>query len=327
MTIQLTIIGLGQIGASLGLALSGQTNKLTRTGHDFSPLKARQVKEMGAVDKIENNLHAAVEKADVVILAVPVDEIRTTLEKISPALQPGVVVLDTSTIKNAVSDWAVDLLPEDRHFVSFMPTLNPAYLLETSSGSDAAHNDLFKNGLVLVDCPPDTESDAIKLASDLASLLGAKAMFIDRFESDGLSAFTHQAPGLLAAAFINAQLDQPGWTEGRKVAGKTFAVVTEPLMHLEEDTMLGKAAIMNRENVVRVINNVITALIELRDAVAAKDEAALTGLLKRARDGREQWWQQRQSGDWDRAVTKVEMPTGGDVMARFFGFRRKKKEK
>lgn len=326
MTVQMTIIGLGQIGASLGLALASQTQQLTRTGHDKSFTTTRQAEKIGAIDKVEHNLHAAVEKADIVVLAIPVDEIRGTLEQIAPDLQNGAVVLDMSPVKTAVTHWAVELLPEGRNFVSFMPTLNPNYLVDTGSGIDAAHDDLFKDGLIMISSPSGTDPDAVKLASDLGLLIGAQSLFSDPAELDGLAAATHSMPRMVSAAVVNALIDQPGWTEGRKLAGRAFAVATEPLMHLDETKVLGKSLILNRDNVVRVTNDVIEALVNLRNAVAAEDEETLNSLMQHALQGRETWWKQRVSHDWSHTTPPPEMPSAGDVMARFFGFRRKKKE-
>jgi prephenate dehydrogenase len=47
MTVQLTIIGLGQIGASIGLALADHTDKITRTGSDFNRRVMQQAKKLG----------------------------------------------------------------------------------------------------------------------------------------------------------------------------------------------------------------------------------------------------------------------------------------
>jgi prephenate dehydrogenase len=281
---------------------------------------------MGAVDKTSANLHSAVEKADVVVLAIPVDEIRDTLEAIAEDLQPGAVVLDTSPIKAAVTSWAVELLPAERYFVSFTPTLNPAYLLETASGIDAAHEDLFKGGLVLITSPSGTDPDAVKLASDLGLLIGAKSLFPAPVEADGLSASTNLVPRLVSAAMVNAVIDQPGWTEARKVAGRAFSLHTEPVAHLDEYKVFGQAALLNKDNVVRVLDDVTAALNEIREAVAREDSEELSRLLAHARDGREGWLKQRGSGDWDKVVEAPKMPTSGEVMSRFFGFRRKKKE-
>ena len=66
MTIQITIVGLGQIGGSIGLALSEKQDLLHRVGHDKEHIIAQQAKKMNAVDSVSLNLPNAVENADVI---------------------------------------------------------------------------------------------------------------------------------------------------------------------------------------------------------------------------------------------------------------------
>ena len=56
MTIQLTIIGLGQIGTSIGLALAKHKNLVTRVGHDKKIALARQAGEVVPLLRIQPNL-------------------------------------------------------------------------------------------------------------------------------------------------------------------------------------------------------------------------------------------------------------------------------
>ncbi len=99
MAIQITIIGLGQIGASIGLALAERKDSIERVGHDIDPGVAKQAQKLGAVDRIEYNLPRSVENADVVLLSIPVDQMRETLEIIAADLKEGCVVLDTAPVK------------------------------------------------------------------------------------------------------------------------------------------------------------------------------------------------------------------------------------
>src|SRR5512138_4030418 len=113
MPVQITIIGLNQIGASIGLALAKVKDQVTRIGNDREPTIARQAEKAGAVDKTVFNLPSAVREADVVILALPVDEIRETIEIIAQDLKPGSVMIDTSPVKGPVLEWVKELLPGD----------------------------------------------------------------------------------------------------------------------------------------------------------------------------------------------------------------------
>ena len=95
MTVQITIVGLGQVGASAGLALAEHKSLLHRVGHDKDPGIAKQAQKMGAVDDVKFNLPSAVREAKIVLLSLPAHEMRSTMEIIAPDLPEGAVVLDT----------------------------------------------------------------------------------------------------------------------------------------------------------------------------------------------------------------------------------------
>ena len=96
MSVQITIVGLGQIGSSIGLALKAHDVNLRRVGHDKDAQSAKESQQMGAVDDVKYNLPASIREAKIVILALPLAEIRETLRVIAPDLQEGTLVLDTA---------------------------------------------------------------------------------------------------------------------------------------------------------------------------------------------------------------------------------------
>ena len=110
MTIQITIVGLGQIGTSIGLALADHTDKLKRIGHDRNMAFARQAQKMGALDSTSRNLPKSVRDADIVLLSLPIDQIQETLTLIASDLREDAVVMDTGPGKEVVAAWAGELL-------------------------------------------------------------------------------------------------------------------------------------------------------------------------------------------------------------------------
>jgi len=324
MTNKLTIIGLGQIGTSIGLALADEKDQIERVGHDLSITTARQAQKMDAIDNAVINLHDAVQDADIVVLAIPFDAVRETLELIAEDLKEGAVVLDTSPLQVEPLAWAAELMPAERFFISFTPFLNPAYLHETGTGIESAHAALFKKSMVSIACPPKTPSDAVQLAHDFSVLLGARPIFGDAYESDGLNASVNLLPKLAAAALIHAIIEQPGWMDARKSASRAFAMSTEVINHLDDSTEFGLTHLSNRENVVRVLNDLIRALAGVRDLVANEDAVGLKDYLKKARDGRENWMVERLSQNYETALPTPELPTQGDRYRRLFGIPQRK---
>ena len=327
MAMQMTIIGLGQIGASIGLALSVHKKEIVRVGHDRQVETARRAEKIGAVDKIALNLHRAVEDADIILLAIPVDEIRDVLQLIAQDLKEEAVILDTSSCMETVSAWATAMLPPKRFFVTLTPSLNPDHLFETQRGIAAARADLFQKSLMVITCPPGTDQSAIKLAADLAALLGAAPLFANAREFDGMTAATRLLPCLCSAALINATCNQPGWQEGRKLAGRAYAWGTQAVEDFDAAATPSQSFLFNREHVLRVLDNLHTALTELRDAVAAQDASQLDDLLQQALQQRRAWLNQRVSNDYGNLIPSPEMPRSGEALGRLLGIRPRQKEK
>lgn len=321
MTVQITIIGTGQIGASIGLALGEHKDLFIRVGHDKNMRVANRAKEMGAVDRVDGNLPSSVAKAAIVILALPLDQIQDTLEHISADLQEEVVIMDTNPVKSGVIQLAKELLPPKRYYIGLVPVLNPVYLDTTGSGVEAAQADLFKKGMMAILSPQGVPSDAIKLATDFSHLLGAEHLFMDPTELDSMMAATHVLPQLMAAALLNTTVGQPGWHEARKLAGRPYAVLTSAV-EFEGSGALSEQAISAHEHLVRWIDSFVENLYSLRQQLASNESDKLSEGLERARIGREKWLAERHTANWAAIESgpDISLPTSKDIFARMFTF-------
>lgn len=326
MSVQVTIVGLGQLGTSIGLALADRRDLIYRVGHDREFSIARQAEKMGAIDRVMINLPAAVREADIVLLTLPMDQLRGTLEVIKDDLRAGAVIMETGPAKVDFAAWVAELLPEGRYYIGLTPAINPEYLHETGHGVESAHRDLFKQGLIGIVTPPGAPSDAIKLAADFVHLLGATPFFIDLLEMDGLLAAVYILPQLLSAALVNATVDQPGWQEARKFAGRAYAEVSGAIERSVTSTSLSYAAISNRENVLRVLDNALAALRALRDDLDQRNLSSLEERLSHAREARQEWLKGRQSMEWiNTSQPPFEPPSVADWFGSLIGMRRKTK--
>jgi prephenate dehydrogenase len=135
-------------------------------------------------------------------------------------------------------------------------------------------------------------------------------------------------PQLMAAALVNATVDQPGWHEGRKVAGKAYAEATGPLVHLDDTQALHTSVMMNRDNILRILDNTIASLQAIRGDIDSEEGDALEDRLLRARDNRLKWWSERQAGEWlSEDVPRSSLQESPGILRRLFGISRKPKAK
>lgn len=304
MTTQITIIGLGQMGGSIGLALAPHKQTLVRTGHDKRMDVARAAQTAGAVDSIHFNLPAAASNADAVILALPLNEVRDTLKFIRDDLKEGAVVMDLSPAKRQVEAWARETLPPGRFYVGLAPAVNPARLLDLGGGLDAARADLLADATVLV-CPSaGAPEGAVRFATDLVRLLGAASLISDSAEADGLLAATTFLPRWLAVSLVEATMTQPGWRDARNLAHRSYAMPIAASFDRDDADGFNEATLANRENVTRVLDNAIESLRALRDRIENGDRAALDERARAAQSRANEWLAERRLESYRPAQTK-----------------------
>jgi len=321
--IKMTIIGTGRIGTSIGLALRKSPTSFQLIGHDRELKTAQRARERGALDQAVWNLPAACEGADIVILALPLMAIRDTLSHIAPVLKPGCLVTDTASLKLPVLDWASQFLSDEVHFVGGNPILNPALALDARTGPDAASPDLFTGGVYGLMPGANCAPEALKLASDLVTLLGATPFYPDPAEHDGLMAAIEGLPGLLSLALMRTAASSPAWREARKLADQPFSAAT----HLvERDPAQQRALLLlNRDNLIRYLDAVVEQLGDLRRLIVADDAEALDQVLREAGDARRLWLSDRSLGAWEPSP-QVDMPSAGDLMAQLIGLGGRKRK-
>ncbi len=317
--IRIAFIGLGPVGASFGLALSGQ-ERLVRIGHDPDPLRAQEAKKAGAVDKVTLTLSGAVTQADIVLLSLPLHEIRKTLEHIAPDLKPDAVVLDTAPAKAQVTAWATALLPPEVHYVGLLPVISPTYLF--GSAWEEPRADWFQQAVMGIVAPPDTPGAALKLAADLATLVGATPLFLDIAEADGLLAAVEVLPQLLAAALVHTTTGEPGWRESRKLAGRAYAAATEATEH--PANALTETLLAHRQTLPHLLERLTAQMKALAQWLDTGDEEAIKTWWEQAARARSRWLSERQRNEWE-ATPPLEAPSLGDTLRALLGLRRPEK--
>jgi len=321
MPVQITIIGLGQVGASVGLALKEQGANVHLMGHDKDSRSAKAAQDAGAVNTYKHNLPDSVRDAQVVILALPLAEVRETLTVIGPDLQEGALVIDMAPAKGTVESWAKELIPAGRYYMGLFPAIHPDHLHGIDYGVKAARADLFQKGVMVVTAPFGTPENVFKLTIDFIGLIGSLPLLMDTAEADGLLGKVQILPQLAAAALLDATLDQPGWQEGKKLAGRPYASVTSGFAFHDDAVSLSEAALENRENLVRLLNMYISSLLRLRDEIEDGNRKALGERLDNAWNGRIRWFEERVEAEWlNKDAQKIDAPAFGErVSQMLFG--------
>lgn len=200
-----TIIGLGLIGGSMAIDLRRSGLATHLVGVEQNDRNAARALELGLVDEILT-LQEAVQGANLVITAIPVNAIRSVLLKTLDLVSKETIVVDTGSTKSQICK-AVENHRSRSQFIAAHPIAGTE-----NSGPDAAFSGLF-NGKTNIICEQEKSSaSALALAQQIFDALGMRTIFMDPIEHDKhvayVSHLSHVSSFLLGQTVLDIEQDE-----------------------------------------------------------------------------------------------------------------------
>jgi len=272
---QVTIIGVGLIGGSLGLALkkAGLARRVVGVGHRQASLDAARA--CGAVDETSLDPVAEVRGSDLVVLATPIGQFREILSRAAPALAPGAVVIDVGSTKVAVVAMLEELVPASCACVGCHPIAG-----SEQRGVAAARADLFRGAVCIITPTAKTPPDAVARVRETWEALGMVLHRMTPERHDHLLAEVSHLPHVVASAlvrFISGEAEPlvgPGWADTTRVASGDAGLWRDILMS-------------NAGEVAAALQRFERVLAAFRSALAQGDAAKVEALLAESKARRD----------------------------------------
>lgn len=334
--VNFTIVGLGKIGGSFGLALKAYSklpnaeHQFTITGYDGTAALIDQAVKLGVIDRGERSLTASVEKADLVFLDLPYHDVENALQLIGDSLKPGAVVMDASPLKMPSIQWAQSHFranaegEPEAYLVGVHLLVNADHLADHRDTLDAARADLFNGGLMIIAPAASCPQEAVQLVADVATLLGIKQHFADPVEHDGILTAMESLPLLLQLALFRSLSSSKSWEDLRWMGNTAFYLGTYQLGQGDAEA-LGKQLYQSRDSLLRRLDDTLDTLTELRDVLRSGDELAIGEAFDRSMTAYSKWERTRRSNEW-LPMPETPVPTEGmRLLGGLFGRKDKKK--
>jgi len=213
---QMTILGVGLLGGSLGLATRSAFPGCKIIGYGHRRQTLEKAVEIGAIDAAEIDPAASVKESDLVILCTPVGIFESLLKQIGSSLAAGALVTDVGSTKRSVANLAESILPKNVAFVASHPIAG-----SEKRGVEFSRADLFANQLCILTPTGKTDPRALEKMKKFWQSLAMRTVQIDPKDHDRLLADVSHLPHLLAAALVAMQEDA-----GLDLCGKGFLDTT-----------------------------------------------------------------------------------------------------
>jgi prephenate dehydrogenase len=194
---KITIIGVGLIGGSLGLALKKKNPKFKISGIDKLEIIEKAIAR-GAIDEGTINLENGTKEADLIILATPVKTIIDLLPRISPFIKKGCIVTDTGSTKGQIVETAEKILSKEVYFIGGHPIAG-----SEKYGIEEANPHLFQDKTYILTPTKDTNLLALKKIFLLIKIINAKRLILDPLEHDRIVGAVSHLPQIMAISLTN----------------------------------------------------------------------------------------------------------------------------
>jgi len=279
---RIAIIGLGLIGGSIGLALKqAQLEDTELVGYVRSSETATKALKRGAVDRIEENPVAAVDKANLVVIATPVMAIREILKQIGSHLSPACIVTDTASTKVKVMEWAEEYLPATVNFIGGHPMAG-----KELSGIDAAEATLFENRPYCLAQGKNASHTSAQTISELVNRIGANPVFITAPEHDILVAGISHLPLIISSSLVMSTVQSPYWSKMSGLAAGGYRDLTR--LASQHPRMNRDICLTNRQNILNWIDEFIQELSRFRGLISGEGEELEKAFIQ-AQKARQRW--------------------------------------
>ncbi|MGL6073330.1 MAG: prephenate dehydrogenase [Fimbriiglobus sp.] len=273
---QVTIIGVGLIGGSVGLALERAklADCIVGVGRDERTLERAMT--LGAIHTYTTNLAEAVREADFIVVCTPVDRVAADVVAVAHAAPPRAVITDVGSTKGNILTAIEGKMPA--HGAMFIGS----HPLAGSEKRGASHSkaELFDDRLVIVTPTLDSDIEAVSVVELFWQQLGARIVRMDAHEHDKALAFTSHMPHAVAAGVAGAT--PPGWL---MLTAGGFRDTTR--IAGGDPALWAAIFAANRSAVLTATDEFLIQMAAFRTALADEDQAALTQWLTAAKQVRD----------------------------------------
>ena len=284
---KITLVGVGLLGGSLGLAakrrhLAGRVEGYVRRAASVAECRKRR-----AVDRATLDLHSAVADADVIILCTPLAQMRALVEQMLPVLKRGAIVTDVGSVKaSVVRDLESLVARAGAHFVGSHPMAGAE-----KTGVAAARADLFVNAVCIVTPTRRTHSAALRQVEQFWNAVGSRVLTMAPELHDTLVSRSSHLPHLVAATLATNVLDPRQPKQQAALCANGFRDATRIASGSPE--MWRDIALANRPQLRVALDDFVRQLQRVQAVLRDGDVEVVARFFETAKARRDAWCARR----------------------------------
>ena len=283
---KLVVVGVGLIGGSVAAALrrAGRVRRVVGVGRGRANIE--RALELKVIDEASDDVAVAVQGADLVLLAVPVQQNDHVLAQLAGSLSAQTLVTDAGSTKMDYVAAVRRLLP------ALLAHVVPAHPIAGAelTGVDAAHPGLFVDKNVVLTPLPENHVQAVDRIESMWKACGARVSRMSPEHHDRVFSAVSHLPHMLAYTLVHMIATRPDAKELFSFAAGGFRDFTRIASSSPE--MWRDIASTNRAALLADIETYQQQLTHLAGLIRDADAEQLGKIFETARNARNAWLRQ-----------------------------------
>jgi len=268
------IIGVGLIGGSLAISLKEKGMASRVIGVDQQEQNIKKALDLKLIDAAAT-LDEAMQQAQLIILAIPVDALMQLLPSMLDKVQPQHVIMDVGSTKKKILELVAGH-PNRGRFVAAHPMAGTEY-----SGPEAAIPNLFTNRTMVLCDVKNSDEDALEIIETLVDALQMRLVYMNAEEHDLHTAYVSHISHITSFALALTVLKK------EKEQGRIFELASggfESTVRLAKSSPDMWVPIFkhNRNNVLDVLDEHIHQLQQMKQLLEDEDYDAFYKLIQKS---------------------------------------------
>src|SRR6185312_4390710 len=265
---QITIIGTGLIGGSLGLALKKHAPGVRIIGCDREPV-LKQALKLGAIDDGSSVPEQAVRDSDLIVLATPVGSIIDLIERVGPLAPAHSLITDVGSTKVEIMARAKHVFGGDvaQRFLPGHPMAG-----KESGGIEHADGELFAGAVWLVTPYPSQELSGGATCDyvQLLGRIGARVLPVDSVQHDRICGWVSHLPQMLSTALASTLVEElANDSDANAIGGRALREMTR--IAQSPYSMWRDVALTNTKNIQAALLRVEQKLAHIRENLRTRE--------------------------------------------------------
>ena len=275
---RVALIGIGLIGSSLARALRRDSpgTSIVACARRAETLAA--VRRLELADETAEDPAAAAADADLVVIATPLSAYAEIGQRIAPALQPGAILTDVGSVKEAVIRDLQPHLPPSVHLVPGHPVAGTEH-----SGPEAGFAELFQGRWCILTPLPETAPEAVAAVARMWESAGMRVVTMSPDHHDKVLAVTSHLPHLIAYTIVGTATDLEDSLKSEVIEFSASGFRDFTRIAASDPVMWRDIFLNNREAVLEILQRFNEDLTALQRAIRWGEGDKLQELFTRTR--------------------------------------------